>query len=128
MGFPNRKKGSSHRLKFVNFAKLIFSANQIPVTPDETDAFFSRLIIINFPNQLLVDKADPSLVEKLTTNGQRAIWLIGGDTEKTSQSIKKGYLCTRGYYRAKKYDKYVQSSDPIRAFVEAELIKDADSS
>lgn len=112
----------------MNFAKLIFSANQIPVTPDETDAFFSRLIIINFPNQLLVDKADPSLVEKLTTNGQRAIWLIGGDTEKTSQSIKKGYLCTRAYYRAKKYDKYVQSSDPIRAFVEAELIKDADSS
>jgi phage/plasmid-associated DNA primase len=47
---------------------LIFSANQIPVTSDETDAFSSRLIIINFPNQLLVDKADPSLVEKLTTD------------------------------------------------------------
>ena len=42
---------------FRNYAKLIFSANTMPVTPDETDAFFARLIIINFPNQYLGDKS-----------------------------------------------------------------------
>src|SRR4051812_14671462 len=33
---------------FTNYAKLIFSCNTIPKTDDETDAFFRRLIIINF--------------------------------------------------------------------------------
>ena len=40
--------------KFVNYAKLLFSANEMPHTPDETDAFFARPIIINFPNQFLL--------------------------------------------------------------------------
>jgi hypothetical protein len=35
---------------FNNYAKLIFSANKIPKTPDESDAFYARLIIINFSN------------------------------------------------------------------------------
>ena len=52
---------------FRNYAKLIFSANTMPVTPDETDAFFARLIIINFPNQYLGDKANPYLLDELTT-------------------------------------------------------------
>ena len=53
--------------QFVNHAKLLFSANEIPMTEDETDAFFSRLIIINFPNQFLGNKDDPHLIRKLTT-------------------------------------------------------------
>lgn len=52
---------------FMNYAKLICSTNQIPITPDETDAFFARHIIINFPNQFLGDNADPHLIEKLTS-------------------------------------------------------------
>lgn len=34
---------------FDNFAKLIFSANKVPITYDSSTAFFSRWIIINFP-------------------------------------------------------------------------------
>jgi putative DNA primase/helicase len=63
---PAEKKFLSP-FKFVNHAKPLFSANEIPKTEDESDAFFSRLIIINFPNQFLGDKADPSLIDKLTT-------------------------------------------------------------
>lgn len=50
--------------QFVNHAKLLFSANEIPMTEDETDAFYSRLIIINFPNQFLGNAADPYLIHK----------------------------------------------------------------
>jgi putative DNA primase/helicase len=42
--------------KFRNYAKLIFSCNIIPETTDTTDAFFRRLIIINFTQQFLVTK------------------------------------------------------------------------
>lgn len=34
----------------------------MPKTPDDTDAFFVRLLIINFPNQFLGDKAIPDLI------------------------------------------------------------------
>lgn len=34
--------------KFRNCAKLILSCNKIPESDDMTDAFFRRLIIINF--------------------------------------------------------------------------------
>jgi phage/plasmid-associated DNA primase len=55
--------------RFVNYAKLLFSANEIPQTPDETDAFFARLIIINFPKQFIEGaNADPYLFEKISTD------------------------------------------------------------
>lgn len=40
-------------VKFQNYAKMIFSANELPVTYDITDAFFNRWIIIDFPYQFL---------------------------------------------------------------------------
>jgi putative DNA primase/helicase len=52
---------------FVNYSKQIFSANTIPKTPDETDAFFARQIIINFPNQFFGDNIDYYIIDKLTT-------------------------------------------------------------
>jgi putative DNA primase/helicase len=36
---------------FRNYAKLIFSCNKIPETEDNTDAFFRRILIINFTQQ-----------------------------------------------------------------------------
>jgi putative DNA primase/helicase len=53
--------------KFRNYAKLVFSCNEIPECNDKTDAFFRRLIIINFPRQFLGDKEDHNLIGKLTT-------------------------------------------------------------
>ena len=45
---PAEVKGGN-LFTFINFAKLIFSANTIPDTKDFTDAFFERWIIIDFP-------------------------------------------------------------------------------
>jgi phage/plasmid-associated DNA primase len=54
---------------FLNYSKQIFSANTIPKTPDETDAFFARLIITNFPKQFIEGaNADPYLFEKISTD------------------------------------------------------------
>ena len=50
------------------YAKLIFSANKIPETEDESDAYFRREIIISFPNRFEDGKgADPCLIKKSTT-------------------------------------------------------------
>ena len=53
--------------KFRNYAKLIFSCNAIPQIEDRTDAFFRRLIIINFTQQFFGSKEDINLFDKLTT-------------------------------------------------------------
>ena len=52
-------------LSFINRAKLVFSCNKIPRTKSADDAFYSRVIIVPFENQ--VKNPDPELIDKLTT-------------------------------------------------------------
>ena len=47
-------------------AKLLFIANKIPDTNDNSDAHYRREIIISFPNQFEGDKSDVNLIDKLT--------------------------------------------------------------
>lgn len=54
---------------FMNTAKMVFSANELPNTPDDTYAFFSRWIIIEFLKTFDIQSgtADPNLDAKLQT-------------------------------------------------------------
>lgn len=52
-------------LSFINRAKFIFSCNKVPKTKSADDAFFSRIILIPFENQ--ISKPDTELIDKLTT-------------------------------------------------------------
>lgn len=64
---------------FRNYAKLIFSCNQVPMNDgDDTEAFYRRAILIKFPNKFRTDakqddpergiyRADPTIIQKLTT-------------------------------------------------------------
>jgi putative DNA primase/helicase len=51
----------------VIYAKLWFSANEIPQTPEETDAFHRRINVVTFPNKFEDGKADPDKIKTLTT-------------------------------------------------------------
>ncbi len=68
------------RVGFVSYAKMIFCANELPITYDLTIAFFNRWIILDFPYTFLIgeeyeesknDKniklADKDIILKLTT-------------------------------------------------------------
>ena len=49
------------------YAKLFFSANKIPGSADDSDAYHRRTIILSFPDQFEEGKnADPDLIAKLT--------------------------------------------------------------
>jgi P4 family phage/plasmid primase-like protien len=58
-----------HSIKGINFynrAKLVYACNQIPRSKDITDAFFDRLILINFPFKIRGTKdEDKNLKKKL---------------------------------------------------------------
>lgn len=44
-------------VKFVNYAKIIISINQLSKTHDTTDGFFRRVAIQEFPHQFVIDPA-----------------------------------------------------------------------
>ena len=104
---------------FENYTKLLFSANQIPETGDDTDAFFRRWIIINFPNQFADDKnaenkADHDLIRKLTTPEE-----LSGLLNKCLKRLPE--LLGRGYFYGDKPTSewrvdYIRKSDSIKAF------------
>jgi len=52
---------------FRPYAKLIFSANEIPHSPDNTHAFFRRWSIIPFNNKFEGENEDVEILKKLTT-------------------------------------------------------------
>ena len=59
--------------QFYNYAKLIYSANELPQSNDTTDAFFRRWEIIEFPYTFTEDpddgnkNKDANIIEKITT-------------------------------------------------------------
>lgn len=73
------------RLNFVNYAKMVFCANELPISYDTSDAFWLRWIIFEFPYKFVpkdeYDAAsdeerknlrikDPDIVAKLTTDDE----------------------------------------------------------
>lgn len=101
---------------FRPFARLIYSANDIPRSPDKTFAFYRRLCIIPFPNQFLGSKADRGLIEKLITpqelsgllnraiGGLRRLFANGGFTE--PETVKKALA------------EYQKWNDPVSGFIQ----------
>lgn len=69
------------RIRFINYAKLIFSCNQLPNIYEDSDAVWRRWVILDFPHKFLskkeidilpeekkekVKEADIEIIEKLT--------------------------------------------------------------
>lgn len=52
---------------FQNYARLLYSANKLPIVKDESFAFFRRMLLVTFPTQFAGKEADPYLLDKLTT-------------------------------------------------------------
>lgn len=51
---------------FKNKARLVFSCNQLPPNNvDRTDAFYRRIVLVPFINQVPVERVDPNLIQKL---------------------------------------------------------------
>lgn len=114
-----------HSFTFENYAKLLFSANKVPEAYDDTDAFFRRWLIVVFPNQFVGDKADPYILQKLTTREE-----LSGLLNLVLPALKR--LLERGQFSYSKTteeirEDYVRKSSPIAAFVMDCLEVDSDA-
>jgi len=72
-------------LNFVNYAKMVFAANELPKIYDTTDGFWTKWVLIEYPYQFVTKKVyeelskeerkmcrimDPDIIYKLTTPGE----------------------------------------------------------
>lgn len=115
----------AHPFTFVNYAKMVFSANQLPKVPDQTDAFFRRWIIFTFPNQFVGAKADPNLGARLTT-AQELSGLLNWAVEGLRRLLAAG-----DFSRLRSIDEvretYERMASPLHAFIMDMIIQDSDS-
>ena len=58
---------------FINYAKMIFSANELPEVKDQTYAFWRRWVVVEFPNRF---EPNPDFINQLTTDDELAGLLI----------------------------------------------------
>jgi putative DNA primase/helicase len=110
--------------KFRNYAKLIFSCNTIPQIDDTTDAFFRRLVIINFTQQFFGSKEDINLIDKLTTNEELS-GLFHILVTRLPRVLENGIRKTTNEVMETTYNKYMRSANPVGYFVENMLVNDA---
>lgn len=108
---------------FRNRAKLIFSANDLPHSPDTTRAFFRRWIIIPFPHQFGEDdpRREPGLGAVLQSPEAR-VYLLRLGVEGYRRLLANG-----GFTRTPEVEAAVQQyrlqTDSVLAFIEECCVK-----
>jgi P4 family phage/plasmid primase-like protien len=101
--------------KFPNYAKLIFSCNEIPKTDDETDAFYRRPIVINFTQQFLAERDNPHILDEICTDEEFS-GLLHELLGRLPRIIEHGIRPTTNETIRETYERYVRGSDPIEYF------------
>jgi putative DNA primase/helicase len=105
---------------FVSHALLLFSANEAPISQDQTPAWFDRWLIIPLDNRLTQDRVDPHLLAKLTT-GDELSGLLARAVEGLRSLMERGHFDEPdSVLRAR--DAYTSELDTVRSFVAEECV------
>jgi len=110
-------KNSMNFIKFTNYAKHYFSANDLPeVTGDESDAFYNRLLMVEFTHQFKNPEKDPNILEKLTKPEELSTmlnWALEG-LHKLNKQEHFTHDQTTDYWR----EHYKRAASPVYAFAQ----------
>ena len=102
-------------IKFVNYAKLIFSANTIPQIKEDTTAIWRRWVIINFPNTFSGDNEEINYLSELITDQEMSgclNWALEGLARVLKHSKFSNSKTTEDTR-----DEYIRKSDSVAAFI-----------
>jgi P4 family phage/plasmid primase-like protien len=116
------------RVTFVNYAKLVFCANELPITYDSSPAFWNSWVLLEFPYTFVSQKeydaledktnyrvADPNIVDKLTTPEELS-GLLNKALEGLERILKQGdFSYSKTVAEVK--DLWIRKSDSFQAFV-----------
>lgn len=105
-------------------AKLFFSANRIPETYDESDAYFRRKVILGFPNRFEGKRDDPDLIKKLTTESELSaifnILMIA-----LRRLLRDNNIFVKDKTIEQRRERYILAASPIDAFLEDAVAEDS---
>lgn len=115
--FINANRKFQSYVGFVSYAKQIFACNEIPITYDNTYAFFDRIVMLMFPFTFLTEKEleiskdinakqrDPHILEKISGDDELSgllNWALEGyailkengdfSVNKTTEEVKKQWI------------------------------------
>jgi P4 family phage/plasmid primase-like protien len=99
---------------YKNYAKLNFACNQLPTSPDNSDAFFRRFMVFEFNNVFNEENADPNILEKLTTPDELS-GLLNWSLEGLQRLMQRGHFkVTKTTEQMRRY--YQELASPELAF------------
>ena len=114
-----RKNRDPFQMK--NSAKLTFSCNQLPRTPDETLAFFKRFIVILFDRVIPKEDQDTNLYKVLSSEEELSglfNWAIVG----LHRALERGHLQEPDEVMERK-ELYLAMSDPVNGFCNQHIVE-----
>jgi P4 family phage/plasmid primase-like protien len=103
------RKGKEPIRSYTNYAKMVFSANELPRTSDLTYAFFRRWIIVDFPNTF---PEDPTWYDRSVTQELRDQALTVG-LEAMREVLERGAFTGEVDVR----DRWLEESDQVYKFI-----------
>jgi len=109
------EKKHQQPFSFRNHAKLNFSTNKLPLTPDMSRAFFRRWLLVQCSNVFTKETADPQILEKLTTPGELS-GLLNWALDGRQRLIEQGRF-TKSQTAEEIQILYEEMSDPVTAFI-----------
>lgn len=101
---------------FVNYAKLIFSANKVPEVYEDSVAFFRRWVLFTFPNTFTGKRDNRNLLKELTTPEELSGFLNWA-LEGLQQLKQNNWRFTNSKSVAQVREEYIRKSSPIQAFL-----------
>lgn len=103
---------------FSSYAKLLFSANKIPLNLDEkTSAFYRRLLILEM--NVKPKTVDPGLKDKLVQEVQYLIWMALGHL----QALYRNGRFTESDNSKKLVEELYRAADSVKAFMDESVIQ-----
>lgn len=107
---------------FRNYAKLTFSCNQLPKTPDTTLAFYKRFIPIKTGPPIPLDEQNSELIYELTSETELS-GIFNWAYEGLKRAIKRGHLQEPTSVLERK-ELYENMSDPATGFIREYIFED----
>jgi len=113
------------RIKFVNYAKMVFAANTLPpINDSNSDAFWLRWVLIEFPHQFLPEKElvenkeaklqDPQIINKLLDENEME-GLLTWSIEGLDRLEEQKDFSNKATAKQVKYD-WMKRSNSVAAF------------
>jgi putative DNA primase/helicase len=109
------------------YAKLVFCANKIPVSQDDSVAYHRRPVILSFPKTFDGEAEDPDLPKKLTTEQELSgIFNIAMRALRRIRKTKQLYVNERSVQE--RQEKYERATNPVRAFIKEAISEESTES